>query len=894
MKRQRRSIRNRRDNRGSALLVSLMVIVGLSLLGLGFVAISETETAIAKNQQNALQTQAIAESGAKVVVEWFQDPAWAITNAAMPANATCASYGTTPCSPNGTPGVFMKTVRTVTGYTGVYKALTGTRLLDKPYRGQYYDRLFGNEDNADIIINGKTNSTALAAFNTAVLGSDLSPGEISEIRIYAPPIVGGTLTNGFWEGGQRYGVATIKVTAQQYADANRPPSASTKIRASHSVRMVVGEVPVPIPGGPIQSNTAISFGGDFMVHWGNETSTGTLTNKRNPSSIPWANAYERPHFEHGFEPGTSLASIAITDPGSGYLAATASIGLAPAGGTSAVLGVPVVTGGKISSIPITTYGSGYMKVPPLPAAPPAGYTSGTVTWGPVVTISAPPAGGTQATAVAYVGAEVWPITGALYEDANYFNELVEKDYEDPWFGSRAVGDNMADGATTSPNNPQCYAYAFTNTEDSASNASYFFQWQSINAYSKRKVVTFPSIKYDFWKKITSNARGYKGLYYFKNNGANLYLKFGATPALSMVKWANSIGTQNLGPGVFFFDSKTNVNPQGLSTAARVPILAGAESWNSTDYNSSGGPSFLMQGFVYMNASTYGTQGMGSSATTVQANFPGEPYRDIGYPVWCTAAGAPLLSPKCAAVGWSTCTGAICNAGAGDGIFSSQDLNGNGKFDVVTVKASTLTGARTNYYSYDSAASAHANASTYVVKTWKSDAQATRDYGAPCTIPDAATFDGTNPAATDCTEPSEPYLNIVYPTSGGSSCHVGWEAPASQTYRPKILTSATPPAPIVCSGATAKDPDQCTSNAFDLDGGIVPLDVILSGVLYNEGDYDSTGNASYFGSLLVNGTVSGTGTPDIWFDEKLLKGSWAPPGMPRVMVFSVQTDEESGS
>ena len=57
MMKRKRSRRNRRDSRGSALLVSLMVIVGLSLLGLGFVAISETENAIAKNEQSALQTK---------------------------------------------------------------------------------------------------------------------------------------------------------------------------------------------------------------------------------------------------------------------------------------------------------------------------------------------------------------------------------------------------------------------------------------------------------------------------------------------------------------------------------------------------------------------------------------------------------------------------------------------------------------------------------------------------------------------------------------------------------------------------------------------------------------------------------------------------------------------
>ena len=181
-----------------------------------------------------------------------------------------------------------------------------------------------------------------------------------------------------------------------------------------------------------------------------------------------------------------------------------------------------------------------------------------------------------------------------------------------------------------------------------------------------------------------------------------------------------------------------------------------------------------------------------------------------------------------------------------------------------------------FNSYDPGATAHAAGSTYIVKTWKSNAQAVADYGAACTVP------GTNPA-TDCSEPHEPYLNMIYPTSAGSNVTVGWEAAGSQTRRPKN------PA-ITCTAASPVD--DCTSNAFDVDGAMVPLDVILDGVLYNEGDYSSQGNAAYYGSLLIQGTVSGTGTPDIWFDEKLLKGTWAPPGMPRVMVFSEQTDEIS--
>src|SRR3954447_16950020 len=69
-----RSTRRTLRQRGSALLASLMVIVGLSLLGLAFVAISETESAISINERNHSQTVAMAEAAARVCVQWFQNP----------------------------------------------------------------------------------------------------------------------------------------------------------------------------------------------------------------------------------------------------------------------------------------------------------------------------------------------------------------------------------------------------------------------------------------------------------------------------------------------------------------------------------------------------------------------------------------------------------------------------------------------------------------------------------------------------------------------------------------------------------------------------------------------------------------------------------------------------
>ncbi len=731
--------------------------------------------------------------------------------------------------------------------------------MEKPYRPQFVNRFYGDENSADLIINRTTDATTIDAFNNILLGpnaEDKRDGEVTEIKVYAPPIVGGILTpNGtatnadgtlqqFWVGGQRFGVATIKVTAVSFRDRTLTGTARTapaNVFGTHSVRLVVGELPLPIPGGPIQSNTSISFGGDFIVHWGNETSTGTLDNKRNPSSIPWANAYERPHFEHGYEYGRSVSQVIITAGGAGY--ATPPTATISGGQTNAV----TITGGVVTAVTLTA---------PI-------LTTYSTSVQPTVTFTG--GGGAGASGQVIVGAEAWPATGATFDTVNYFNELLGKTFEDPWFGSRSVGDNLADGTTATGVNPQCYPYSFSNDEQSASNATYFFQWQSVNTYPWQKKVVFPAILYDFWKRIASQGRGYKGIYYFSFDkvAGSGYKKGGSGTTQPMAYWANSLKTgpgAQLGPGVFFFDTVDGVNPQKLTGASRTAQLTPAESWNHSDFNAD----FLMEGFVYANNTTWGTQGVGGSETPVHANYPGEPFRDIGYPVWNAGTGA-----------WDTsCGGTICRKGAGDGSFSFQDLNGNNRFDVVTMPAPAWT-------SNDPAVTAHGAASAYVPKVWKSPAQATADYGAPCTVP-PANYNGSNGAATDCSEPHEPYLNLLYTNSATASVVVGWEPNGAQTFLKKVTG-------VTCTAASAQA--DCTSNAYDLDGAQTDISVLLDGIFYNEGDFNSTGNAAYYGSLLIQGNVSGTGTPDIWFDEKLIKGSWAPPNMPRVIVYNMQTDEE---
>ncbi|MDP9192843.1 MAG: hypothetical protein M3P06_14170 [Acidobacteriota bacterium] len=799
-----RSTASRFRQRGSAMLASLMVIVGLSLLGLAFVAMSETESAISINQRNHSQTVAVAEAGARLVVQWFQNPNRMETLELMPENENT-----------------IKTSRVVGTYSGYYKPDVSAMLLcDIPFGPAEQDKFYGEEDSADIRID-RTNAVAfLDEFNDRFLGeegtTDARPGgEITEIRIFAPPIVGATLVGGFYDGGTRYGVATIMVRAERF---DRPRSAGTRRSVARAeVRIVISQFPVPTPAGPLQSASALATNGNFNVNWGLVSGQQTLDLKKDYTALPWFNAFEKIHFNRGYDSSVQ------------WTATTAyRIGDVVRPSPAAIIANPLI---RYLEYAVTTNGTTSATEPTWPDT-----LGGTITDGTVVVVTRTPT--------------AYPLSlGGANNQTNipwlYYIARGNITIDDPWFHARSAMD--IDGEPN--NNAQPYAFPYANP--ATYGKTHHFQFQNFDQYPNFKQLLFPIISYDYWKSaaIAGNNDG------TNSDGIVKYLRWVAgdtyTDGLTtktMRAWAGSE------MGFFFFDTQNAQNPQNGGPGILAP-----------DVTINGGGAY-MGSFVYLNAN-FATTGL--SGPVGNFNQPGEPYMDIGFREVDETAGPDMGDFKRDASGMPIVKNAV------NGQWDYQDLEwsntgaiaagtDNGTFDVYVASRTVHDPSVAN------------PATTYA--GW---------FPVPYRV---GCLPGNNSCGTcNCSEPHEPYLNIKY-TAATLGIQPGWFDPATAVgtmRRPKITTDGERTGtPWTCTAASTVA--QCTSNSYDLDGGLVSMEPATDGVLYVEGDFTSKGNAAYYGSVLVGGEVDAKGTPQLWYDESLSRGI-KRTGFPRVLVTSIETD-----
>ena len=385
--------------------------------------------------------------------------------------------------------------------------------------------------------------------------------------------------------------------------------------------------------------------------------------------------------------------------------------------------------------------------------------------------------------------------------------------------------------------------------------------------------------YEFWKLIAQSASNDpgSGIYYFQyaGNGTNNLFKGPSGKVQDIIKWLNALPNgsgkayNGLGPGFYFFDTQNGKNPQFNKGGILTPDVD-ISSGTVTDAK------FQMRGYIYLNAKNFGSTGIGTLPQTDVYPMPGEPYRDIGYrevddsvtPFKWKLSGGPLPA------------GAFSTYGASDGVWDYQDLNKNGQFDVYTMDVTR--NATINLQ--------RPNGNTISTKTW-----VPIPWYEGCTVPDPL---GTPPVvvteANGCSEPHEPYVNFTYPPKGtpAGSVSVNWydpaitDAQAATLRRPKLRTGVN----TVVNCLAASLPSECTSNGYDKEGALVTLDTILWGAVYNEGGYSGSGNADFYGAVLMRGNFNAGGTPRVWFDECLAHGCLETQlKMQRVITTSMETD-----
>jgi hypothetical protein len=827
---------NRKRERGSALLVSMMVMVGLSLLGLAFVAITETESTIAVNERNYTQAQSAAETGVNAIVEMFQDSDWAFKRGILPPNInaikTQRQFASSPPA------------------SGYYKPLPTQELFSSPFRGSDDNRFFGDIDTADVLINdaaGAQAKTYLDTLSSTIFYTPNNANEklrISDIRVYAPPMPGATKNaQGFWvpSGNTvRYGVATVRVTAQKIVNG--------QVKAERSVKAVIAETPFPTVDGAIETAGSLVGQGNFNVYWGKVLSQQALQLNRPAVGMPWFDAQNFITFERGYDSAPEHAD-----------------------------GKPYVVG-DIVNPPLTDRGTvpnlvkfSYICTVPGTSAPAASRLTA-AQW--PTTIGATVAESTGVTWKA-IASKPFPIdAGDFYTQYPWLYQMLNKTIEDPWLHARAwqtlvYGNGQGTAPCNDTTNPHPCDYNNA-TQPVTSRYSNMFQFQNatdtVNAGKPERLpAVFPTMDYEFWKAVAqaSDNTPDSGIYYFKYVGNGTTNSFqgpgGATHDVTF--WLNNAldatgHTRNgLQAGFYFFDTQNSKNPQFNKGGTLTPDI---------DINASIGSPFQIKGYVYLNAQHFGSTGQGSLVATDLYAMPGEPFRDVGY------RQVDPATKTFTVVGGALPTGTYVTVGASNNVWDFQDVNNNGRFDI--------------YINPTPQAIQRPDGST-------DNVYLPVPFYEGCNVTDNAHSAGvTNP----CSEPHEPFLNIIYPDPSNPKgpATFGWYDPnitdaQAPTYR-KPKTAIGTNSPIVCKHDTSAD--DCTSNGYDNTGALVSIAPILYGALYNEGGYSGSGNATYYGSLLMRGSFNATGTPDVFFDECLAKGCLETQlKMQKVMVTSKETD-----
>lgn len=269
----------RKDERGSALVIAVLVTAILTLLGISYLLMADTENKIAQNERLSAQALYFGEGVVREVKRWFDRPPYGVLggrNLVKPTTAdidrtlrkidTDGDGPTAPFAADGSPGApYYK--------DGIDLNADGhDDIFDKPYRSDLKNTFLGTEDGPDVRISraaGGNQAALLDALADKIAPNFPAPNgalraRIDQIDIYEPPYIE-IGTN--WT---RYGMATVKATVSIV----KTTGTAAQTVATKIVKAVLNETPYPGPYGPLQSCEELIWNGEFRVHWGTSTAVG--------------------------------------------------------------------------------------------------------------------------------------------------------------------------------------------------------------------------------------------------------------------------------------------------------------------------------------------------------------------------------------------------------------------------------------------------------------------------------------------------------------------------------------------------------------------------------------------------------------------------------------------
>ena len=268
--------------RGSALILAILVTAILGIVGATVLQLADGEMKIAAHGRDRDQLLNVAETGARMVKAWFDQPV-----SGDPSSAVNIRHALLGRHDPRDPADFDRTRRMIDhdnnpatsrvaadGTTGrefyrqgrsVVSGRPHLDLFSKPYRGGTTLQFLGSESGPDIVLEDRPGvSDLLDEINADLFPDQNTTGRIEKIEIFAP--IGSDAVS----PTDRLGVATVKVTAARFDRSGR------NLAARSVVRMGLAEIPTNAPRGPLESCGDLTALGPLRARWGRVLAAGDV------------------------------------------------------------------------------------------------------------------------------------------------------------------------------------------------------------------------------------------------------------------------------------------------------------------------------------------------------------------------------------------------------------------------------------------------------------------------------------------------------------------------------------------------------------------------------------------------------------------------------------------